>query len=101
MIVGAGIVGLSIAKELKARRPKSKILVLEKEPVPGLHSSGRNSGVLHSGIYYPPESLKAKLCRQGSLEMAAFCKERKLPLNQIGKILVPVNAEDTPMLDLL
>ena len=101
LIVGAGIVGLSIAKELKARKPKSKVVVLEKEPVPGLHSSGRNSGVLHSGIYYPPESIKAKVCRQGSLEMADYCKERKLPLNQIGKILVPVNTEDAPMLDLL
>jgi (S)-2-hydroxyglutarate dehydrogenase len=100
-IVGAGIIGLSVAKELKARRPKSKVLVLEKEPVPGLHSSGRNSGVLHSGIYYPPDSLKAKVCRQGSLEMAAYCKERKLPLNQIGKILLPLNADDAHQLDLM
>ena len=100
-IVGAGIIGLSVAKELKVRRPKSKVLVLEKEPVPGLHSSGRNSGVLHSGIYYPPDSLKAKVCRQGSLEMAAYCKERKLPLNQIGKILLPLNADDAHQLDLM
>ncbi len=100
-IVGAGIIGLSVAKELKARRPKSKVLVLEKELVPGLHSSGRNSGVLHSGIYYPPDSLKAKVCRQGSLEMAAYCKERKLPLNQIGKILLPLNADDAHQLDLM
>ena len=100
-IVGAGIIGLSVAKELKARRPKSKVLVLEKEPVPGLHSSGRNSGVLHSGIYYPPDSLKAKVCRQGSLEMAAYCKERKLPLSQIGKILLPLNADDAHQLDLM
>jgi L-2-hydroxyglutarate oxidase LhgO len=99
--VGAGIVGLSIAKELKERAPQSKILVLEKEIMPGLHSSGRNSGVLHSGIYYPPESLKARVCRQGSLEMSAYCKERKLPIKQIGKILVPVNPEDAPQLNLL
>ena len=101
LIVGAGIIGLSVAKELKARRPKSKVLVLEKERVPGLHSSGRNSGVLHSGIYYPPDSLKAKVCRQGSLEMAAYCKERKLPLSQIGKILLPLNADDAHQLDLM
>ena len=100
-IVGAGIIGLSVAKELKARRPKSKVLVLEKEQMPGLHSSGRNSGVLHSGIYYPPDSLKAKVCRQGSLEMAAYCKERKLPLSQIGKILLPLNANDAHQLDLI
>lgn len=101
LIVGAGIVGLSIAKELRVRNPQSKIIVLEKELRPGMHSSGRNSGVLHSGIYYSPDSLKAKVCRQGSLEMTAYCQERNLPLNNIGKILVPLNTADTIQLDLL
>jgi len=101
LIVGAGIVGLSIAMELKARIPQSRIVILEKEEMPGLHSSGKNSGVLHSGIYYPPESLKAKVCRQGSIELAAYCKKKKLPLNKIGKILIPVHIDDAPQLDLL
>ncbi|MDP3745390.1 MAG: L-2-hydroxyglutarate oxidase [Methylotenera sp.] len=101
LIIGAGIVGLSIAKELKSRYPKAKVLVLEKEVKPGLHSSGRNSGVLHSGIYYPPNSIKAQVCRQGSVEMAEYCVERKLPISKIGKILLPVNLQDASQLDLL
>jgi L-2-hydroxyglutarate oxidase LhgO len=101
LIVGAGIVGVSIALELKKRYPSSSIIVLEKEARPGLHSSGRNSGVLHSGIYYPPESIKAKVCRQGSLEMQSYCLENGLPINRIGKILVPTKEEDAGQLDLL
>lgn len=101
LVIGAGIVGLSIARELKRRQPVATILVLEKEPAPGRHSSGRNSGVLHSGIYYPEKSLKAQVCGQGAIEMAEFCTSRGLPLQQRGKILVPVNDEDGPQLDLL
>ena len=101
IIIGAGIVGLTIARELKRRQPRAKVVVLEKEERPGMHSSGRNSGVLHSGIYYPPGSLKAQLCSQGAREMAAFCEERVLPLRQIGKLLVPTRLLDAPQLDLL
>lgn len=101
LIIGAGIVGLTIALELKRRHPGATIIVLEKEPEPGRHSSGRNSGVLHSGIYYPPGSLKAQVCGQGCLEMIEYCEQRGLPLNRIGKVLVPVRAEDGPQLDVL
>ena len=101
LIIGAGIVGLTIALELKRRHPGAAIIVLEKEPEPGRHSSGRNSGVLHSGIYYPPGSLKAQVCGQGCLEMIEYCEQRGLPLNRIGKVLVPVRAEDGPQLDVL
>ena len=101
VIIGAGIVGLTIALELRRRLPESRIIVLEKEPEPGRHSSGRNSGVLHSGIYYPPKSLKARVCGQGAVEMAAYCEERGLPLNRIGKVLLPLRPEDGPQLDLL
>jgi L-2-hydroxyglutarate oxidase len=100
-VIGAGIVGLTIALELKRRLPAARILVLEKEPEPGRHSSGRNSGVLHSGIYYPPASLKARVCGQGAREMAQFCLDRGLPLNRIGKVLVPLREEDAGQLDLL
>ncbi|MBM3655268.1 MAG: FAD-dependent oxidoreductase, partial [Alphaproteobacteria bacterium] len=79
VVIGAGIVGLSIALELKRRLPRASIIVLEKEPEPGRHSSGRNSGVLHSGIYYPPQSLKARVCGEGAREMADFCRSRGLP----------------------
>jgi L-2-hydroxyglutarate oxidase len=101
VIVGAGIVGLTIALELKRRQPGARIVVLEKEPEPGRHSSGRNSGVLHSGIYYPPGSLKARVCGAGAREMAAYCAERGLPANRIGKILLPLRGEDAGQLDLL
>ena len=101
LIVGAGIVGLTIARELKNRHPSSKILVLEKEGSAGLHSSGRNSGVLHSGIYYPSDSLKAKVCKQGSIEMAEYHLENKLRLDRRGKILVVTKSEDSSQLDAL
>ena len=101
VVIGAGVVGLTCALELKRRMPRAKVLVLEKEPAPGRHSSGRNSGVLHSGIYYPPDSLKARVCTAGAVEMAAYCKERGLPLNPIGKLLVPTRVDDAAQLDLL
>lgn len=101
LIIGAGIVGVTIARELKLRYPKSSVVLLEKEKKPGLHSSGRNSGVLHSGIYYPPESLKSKVCTQGAREMAEYCVEHNLPLNRLGKLLIPVNSADIPQIDLL
>jgi len=101
LIIGAGIVGISIAIELKKRHPSQKIIIFEKETTPGKHSSGRNSGVLHSGIYYPENSLKAKVCAQGARELADYCLEQKLPLNKIGKLLIPVNTQDASQLDTL
>lgn len=101
LVIGAGIVGLTIAREVKHRQPGASVVVLEKEAAPGLHSSGRNSGVLHSGIYYPPDSLKAKVCGQGAKEMAAYCESNGLPLKRLGKVLVATNVEDDPQIDLL
>ena len=88
IIIGAGIVGLSIAFKLKQKYPKNSILILEKESSVGAHASGRNSGVLHSGIYYKSGSLKAKLCANGAKEMAEFCHEHHLPINPLGKVIV-------------
>ena len=101
VIFGAGIVGLTIARELKRRQPSLKVVLAEKELMPGLHSSGRNSGVLHSGIYYSPDSLKAKLCREGALEMAQYHEANHLRLDRRGKILVTTCTDDTPQLELL
>ena len=101
LVVGAGIVGITIALELKRRRPGATVTILEKEDRPGRHSSGRNSGVLHSGIYYPAGSLKARVCGEGAREMAQFCEERGLPIRRLGKILVPVEERDAAQLDLL
>lgn len=101
VIIGAGIVGLSIARELNKRYPKKKILIFEKELELGKHSSGRNSGVLHSGIYYQKGSLKAKVCTEGANELAAYCEEHKLPFNRVGKVIVPVRKNDNDQLDIL
>jgi L-2-hydroxyglutarate oxidase LhgO len=101
VVIGAGIVGLTIAHELKRREPGARVVVLEKEDRPGRHTSGRNSGVLHSGIYYPAGSLKARVCGQGAREMAEYCQSRELPLRRIGKVLVPTREADGPQLDLL
>lgn len=101
LILGGGIVGLTLARELKTRHQDSRIVILEKEAAFGLHSSGRNSGVLHSGIYYPPGSLKAKLCRQGAIEMADYHRQHRIALDRRGKILLPTRAEDQAQLELL
>ncbi len=101
VVIGAGIVGLTVALELKRRESNAKVVVLEKEDRPGRHTSGRNSGVLHSGIYYPAGSLKARVCGEGAREMAEYCEQRGLPLLRIGKILVPTREADAPQLDLL
>jgi len=101
LVVGAGIVGLSIARELRRRFPQARITVLEKEPRLAAHGSGRNSGVLHSGIYYTPGSMKARMCAEGAAAMREFCDQRGLSLLRIGKVLVPVRAEDDPQLDAL
>ncbi|MDR2625398.1 MAG: L-2-hydroxyglutarate oxidase [Zoogloeaceae bacterium] len=101
LILGAGVIGLAIARELKRRQPTASIVVLEKEAEPGRHSSGRNSGVLHSGLYYAPDSLKARLCRQGAREMAEWHVEHGIALHRCGKILTPLAAEDAPHMESL
>jgi (S)-2-hydroxyglutarate dehydrogenase len=101
LIIGAGIVGLTIAREIKLRVPGASVILLEKEDRPGRHSSGRNSGVLHSGIYDQPGTAKARLCAEGAREMAAYCKKHRLPLNRIGKLLLAVSPEEVAQLDLL
>ena len=101
LIIGAGIVGITIARELKIRYPESQVTILEKEGSPGKHSSGRNSGVLHSGIFYPEDSLKAHVSVQGAREMAEYCLSRGLPLDRRGKILLPTRLEDSSQLDVL
>lgn len=101
LVIGAGAVGLSIALELKRRFPDQSVTVIEKECAPAMHSSGRNSGVLHSGIYYPAASLKAKVCGQGAREMAEYCAQHGLPLNRIGKVLILANEFDAPQLQVL
>lgn len=94
VIIGAGIVGLTVAEALLRKVPGSAIIILEKEPEPGRHSSGRNSGVLHSGIYYPKGSLKAKLCAEGARRMREWVSDRGLHLRVPGKIILPTGRPD-------
>jgi (S)-2-hydroxyglutarate dehydrogenase len=101
LIIGAGIVGITIALELKKRFPEASIRLLEKEAELGMHSSGRNSGVIHSGIYYSPGTLKAEVCRQGAIEMKEFHRAHKLQLRECGKLLVVAGPQDAPQLAML
>lgn len=97
VICGAGITGLSIAREL-IRKGITEITIIEKEQTLGKHASGRNSGVLHAGIYYTPESLKAKFCLKGNRLMKQYCKEKGLTLIESGKVIVTKNERELPTL---
>jgi L-2-hydroxyglutarate oxidase len=101
LIIGGGIVGVTLARELSISSPKSTIKILEKETAPGLHSSGRNSGVIHSGIYYDSQSLKSKLCFEGNRLLKEYCFENKIAIKQCGKILLPTNESQLDFLPLL
>ena len=88
VVIGAGVIGVTVASELKRRHPGATVLVLEKEAAPGLHASGRNSGVLHAGFYYTADSLKARFTRIGNQRMREYCESRGLRLNRCGKLVV-------------
>ena len=99
VIAGAGIMGLSIARELRRRAPSAKILVVDSAPAVAMHASGRNSGVLHAGFYYSPESLKARFTRAGNERLTTYCLERELPIRRCGKLVVARNEDELPRLD--
>jgi L-2-hydroxyglutarate oxidase LhgO len=98
-IVGGGIVGLATARELLKRHPRLRLVLLEKEEKLATHQTGHNSGVMHTGIYYAPGSLKARACVQGHQEMIAFCEENSIPFELCGKLIVAVDASDLPRLE--
>jgi L-2-hydroxyglutarate oxidase LhgO len=99
VVIGGGVVGLSIARELKRRSPGASVALLDKEDGPSRHASGRNSGVLHAGFYYTADTLKARFTRAGNLAWTEFCRERKLPLRACGKLVVASKPEEIPVLD--
>tara|TARA_Y100001954_G_C15795031_1_gene597150 strand:- start:192 stop:1424 length:1233 start_codon:yes stop_codon:yes gene_type:complete len=101
LILGGGMVGLSIAHQLIERGITNRITILDKESELGLHSSGRNSGVLHAGLYYKPGTLKAKVCVEGARRLRSWVEERDLPLNPCGKVIVPPRSELDAQLDVL
>ncbi|MBF0481607.1 MAG: L-2-hydroxyglutarate oxidase [Desulfovibrionaceae bacterium] len=100
LIVGAGVVGLTLARELLSRGARD-VVVLDKEPESGRHASGRNSGVLHAGIYYAPDSLRAATCIRGNRLMREYCREKNLPLLECGKVIVARDESEWPALDTL
>lgn len=99
LIVGGGIIGLSVAREIKARFRDASVTVLEKEGAVGQHASGRNSGVIHAGFYYSADSLKAKLTRAGNQAMLAYCEAKAIPVNRCGKLVVAQGESDLAQLD--
>jgi len=101
IIIGGGMVGLSIAYQLIERGISKNIIIIDKENNLGCHTSGRNSGVLHAGIYYKPGSLKAKVCINGSRRLQNWIKDRKLTINPCGKIIIPTRSDQDDQLDLL
>ena len=101
VIVGAGMVGLSVAKQLFERSISKKIAIIEKENEIGMHSSGRNSGVIHSGSYYKPNSLKGKVCIEGTRRLKDFINEKDLPINKCGKLILAQDKILDKQLDIL
>jgi (S)-2-hydroxyglutarate dehydrogenase len=99
IIVGGGIVGLAVALEITQRFPRLRLLLLEKEAGVGQHQSGHNSGVIHSGVYYKPGSLKARLCVDGARAMVEFCRTHGIPHQICGKVIVATHQEELPRLE--
>jgi (S)-2-hydroxyglutarate dehydrogenase len=99
VIVGGGVVGLSVALEITRRLPHLRLLLLEKEERVARHQSGHNSGVIHSGVYYKPGSLKARLCVSGAAAMVEFCREHEIPHKVCGKVIVATMEEELPRLE--
>lgn len=98
VIIGAGIVGAALGAEIARRKPQARILILEKEARPAFHQTGRNSGVVHSGVYYTPGSLKARFCREGLSETRAFCAANGIGYDPRGKMIVATNATEATRL---
>jgi (S)-2-hydroxyglutarate dehydrogenase len=98
-IIGGGIVGLATALALCRRYPNAQIILFEKEPEFARHQSGRNSGVIHSGIYYTPGSLKARFAREGNHSMGEFCQDHGIPYEVCGKVIVAVEEKELPLLE--
>jgi L-2-hydroxyglutarate oxidase len=99
IVIGGGVVGLAVALEITRRFPHLRLLVLEKEDRVARHQSGHNSGVIHSGLYYKPGSLKARLCVTGAAAMVEFCREHGIPHKVSGKVVVATSPDELPRLE--
>ena len=101
LILGAGVVGLATGIALLESKPSLKVIIAEKEKQLALHASGRNSGVLHAGFYYSPDSLKAKFCREGNFELRKLAKKYDIPVREVGKVVVTRNSDELDRLNTL
>lgn len=101
LVIGGGIVGLSVGRELLRTHQNVQVIILEKESTVGTHASGRNSGVLHAGFYYSPDSLKAKFCLEGNFALRRIIEEHGIPINECGKVVVANNEDDLELLEVL
>ena len=101
VIVGAGIVGIGAGIAALESRPSSKVLIVEKSSDIAEHASGRNSGVLHAGFYYSPESLKARFCKQGNSELKSLARKFGIPINECGKVVVAKDEKEASRLETL
>jgi len=99
LVIGGGVIGINVARNLKARFTDASVIVIEKESQCGMHASGRNSGVLHAGFYYSPDSLKAKFTRDGNAQLTAYCRDKGIPLNRCGKLVVAKDVTELPALE--
>lgn len=98
-VIGAGIVGLAVAYEVTQRYPDAQVTVLEKEAHVAAHQTGHNSGVVHAGLYYKPDSLKATLCRRGAPLLREFCQEHAIEYRELGKLVVALDDREVAALD--
>src|SRR5881227_3733695 len=98
-VVGAGIIGLAVARELLLRGADLRVHVLEKEHEVGFHQTGHNSGVIHAGIYYAPGSLKARLCVEGARDLYEYCERAGISAERCGKVIVALDDGELPRLD--
>jgi L-2-hydroxyglutarate oxidase len=101
LIIGGGVVGLATGIAILESKPSLKIIIAEKEPRLALHASGRNSGVLHAGFYYSPDSLKAKFCRDGNKELRILANKYDIPVREVGKVVVVRNDDENSRLETL
>ena len=101
LVVGSGIIGLATAYQIQKREPDARVAIVEKEEAVGQHQTGHNSGVLHAGLYYRPGSLKARLCREGKVELERYATERCIPFAICGKLVVALTEEEIPGLKAL
>ena len=101
LIIGAGVIGLATGISLLEAKPNLKVIIAEKEKALGKHASGRNSGVIHAGFYYSPDSLKAKFCRDGNQALRRLAKKYEIPVREVGKVVVSRNADENQRLETL